>query len=194
MRLGRTVLAAATLAGCAIAFSAEEKTNLPGPGTDIQAIMKSDPTNAGSFDGSWMYVNRDSRFAMWIRTKNGKRQVRLQYQSLASPEAFETDWDGKSIYYMGGKPVTFELKLTDQTADKLSGSWAWVLKFETSGRVETADVVLYRTMYGHTMNMDFNNYAKTLTRSGVDRTVKVPTSWSWTKVSKREILWQEMPF
>jgi hypothetical protein len=102
--------------------------------------MKSDPTNAGTFDGTWIYVNRDSRFAMWIRTKQGKRQLRLQYQSLASPEAFETDWDGKAIYYMGDKPVNFELKLTTQTADELSGTWSWVLKFGTSGRVETADV------------------------------------------------------
>jgi hypothetical protein len=194
MRLGRTTIAVAALASCALAFAAEEKTNLPNLRSGIQAIMKDDETNAGSFDGTWMYVNRDSRFAMWIRTKEGKRQVRLQYQSLASPEAFETDWDGKSIYYMGGKPVTFELKLTDQNADKLSGSWSWVLKFDTSGRVETADVLLYRTAYGRTMQMDFNNYAKTLTRSGVDRTVKVPTSWSWMKVSKREVLWQEMPF
>ena len=194
MRLGRTVFAVAALAVGALAFSAEEKTNLPGTRNDIQAIMKSDPTNAGTFDGTWIYVNRDSRFAMWIRTKQGKRQLRLQYQSLASPEAFETDWDGKAIYYMGDKPVNFELKLTTQTADELSGTWSWVLKFGTSGRVETADVLLYRTTYGHMMQMDFKNYAKTLIRNGVDRTVNVPTSWAWTKVSKREILWQEMPF
>jgi hypothetical protein len=186
------LILAAVLAGTA--FSAEEKTDLPGIGNDRQAIMKAEETTAGSFDGTWIYVNRDAHFAMWIRTKNGKRQVRLQYQSLAGPEAFETDWDGKSVYYMGGKPVTFELKLATESPDKLTGSWQWVLKFEGTGRAETADLLIYRTTYGRTMQMDFKNYARTITRGGVDRTMRVPTSWAWTKVSKRELLWQELPF
>lgn len=195
MRSLRPLLAAVILAAFAAAgFASEEKTNLPGPGTDVVGIMKSDETSLGSFDGTWMYVNRDSRFAMWIRTKDGKRQVRLQFQSLAGPESFETDWDGKAVYYMAGQPVTFELKLDDAGADRMTGTWTWIAKLEHSGRTETADLLIYRTAYGRSINMDFKNYAKTLTRDGKDRTVRVPTSWSWTKISKREILWEELPF
>jgi hypothetical protein len=195
MRPLRPLLAAIALVGCAVAFPAsEEKTNLRGTGTDRVGIMKSDATTAGSFDGTWLYVNRDARFALWIRTKDGARQVRLQYQSLASPESFETDWDGKAVYYMAGRPVTFELKLATQDAEKITGSWSWILQLDRSGRKETADVVMYRTAYGRTFQMDFNNYAKTVTRNGVDRTVNVPNSWSWIKVSKRELLWEELPF
>jgi hypothetical protein len=195
MRSRLPFLAVAALAVFASAVPAsEEKTNIPGPGTDVVGIMKSDETTLGSFDGTWMYVNRDAHFAMWIRTKDGKRQVRLQYQSLAGPESFETDWDGKAVYYMAGQPVTFELKLDDPGPNRMTGTWNWVAKLEHSGRKETADILMYRTAYGRSLNMDFKNYAKTLTREGKDRTVRVPTSWNWLKISKREILWEELPF
>jgi hypothetical protein len=195
MRSLRPLLAVAILASFAVAFPAsEEKTKLPGTGTDVVGIMKSDATAAGTFDGTWMYVNRDGHFAMWIRTKEGKTQVRLQFQSLAGPEAFETDWDGKAVYYMAGRPVTFELKLATADAARMTGSWSWIAKLENAARKETADLLIYRTAYGRSFQMDFNNYAKTIERNGNERTVRVPTSWSWTKISKREILWEELPF
>lgn len=195
MRSFRILIAAAAVATLAAALpAAEEKTNLPGPGTDRIGIMKPIETTAGTFEGTWMYVNRDARFAMWIRNKDGARQVRLQFQSLANPEAFETDWDGKATYYMGGKPITFELKLTQADASMLAGSWSWIAKFDTAGRVETADVVVHRTTYGRTLLMDFKNYQKIITRDGVDHAVKVPTTWNWTKISNRELLWEELPF
>jgi hypothetical protein len=195
MRSLRPLLAAAALASFAVAFpSSEEKTNLPGPGTDVVGIMKGDTTTEGTFEGTWMYVNRDGHFAMWIRTKNGKKQVRLQFQSLAGPEAFETDWDGKAVYYMAGQPVTFELKLASADAARMTGSWSWIAQLEHVVRKETADLVMYRTGYGRSLQMDFKNYAKTFARDGKDRTARVPTSWSWTKISKRELLWEELPF
>jgi len=194
MRSLRPLLAAAVLLAFAAVPASEEKTNLPGPGTDRVGIMKSDETTLGNFDGTWMYVNRDSRFAMWIRAKDGKRQVRLQFQSLAGPESFETDWDGKAVYYMAGQPVTFELKLGDTSADRMTGTWTWIAQLEHSGRKEKADIMLYRTDYGRNLNMDFKNFEKILTYGGKDRTIRVPTSWSWTKISKRELLWEELPF
>lgn len=195
MRSLRPLLAAVILAAFAAAgFASEEKTNLPGPGTDVVGIMKSDETSLGNFDGTWMYVNRDSRFAMWIRTKDGRKQVRLQFQSLAGPEAFETDWDGKAVYYMAGQPVTFELALATADAARMTGSWSWIAQLEGASRKETADLLIYRTAYGRSLQMDFKNYEKTMTLGGKDRTARVPTSWSWIKVSKRELLWEELPF
>jgi hypothetical protein len=194
--LRRLSVLTAALALCVLVASAatEQKTKLHGTGTDMVGLMKSDPTNAGTFDGTWMYVNRDAHFALWIRTKNGKRQAKLQFQSLAGPEAFETDWDGKATYYMAGHPVNFELKLASADANKLAGAWNWDLEIGDSARVEKADVVVYRTGYGRTLQMDFNNFEKTIRRNGVDQTAKVPTSWAWIKISQRELLWAELPF
>jgi hypothetical protein len=90
--------------------------------------------------------------------------------------------------------VTFELKLANADATKLTGAWFWDLEIGDSARKEKADVVVYRTGYGRTLQMDFNNYEKTIRRSGVDQMARVPTSWAWTKISKRELLWAELPF
>ena len=195
MRFVRMTIAVAAVAGFALVTpAAEEKTNLPGIGSERQVLKKADPTTAGSFDGTWMYVNRDMRMALWVRTKDGVPQVRLQFQSLANPEAFETDWDGKAVYYLAGTPVNFELKLGAANADQILGAWSWTLKLEGTGRAETADVVLYRTEYGRTLQMDFQNYQKVITKGGKDQTIRMPVVWIWTKLSKRELLWDELPF
>ena len=195
MRAVRRFAMAAAAATIALTVHAGEvKSDLPGTGTDRQLIQKDEPTELGSFDGTWMYVNRDLRFSMWIRTTNGVSQVRLQYQSLANPEAFESDWDGKALYYLAGNPVTFELKLGPCTADQITGSWSWVVKGGSSGRSETANIVLYRTYDGRTLLMDYQDYERRLTQGDRARVVKAPTVWNWIKISKRELLWDEMPF
>ncbi len=195
MRPLRTLVAAAAAAAFALAAPAgEEKTDLKGTGNERVVIQMADPTNAGSFDGTWMYVNRDMQFGMWIRTRNGVPQVKLQYQSLSSTEAFETDWDGKAAYYLAGAPVTFELKLGASTADRIVGSWSWLLKAGITGRTETADIVMYRTWEGRTFLMDFQNFERKLTRGDKERVFKTPVVWNWIKVSKRELLWDEFPF
>ena len=176
------------------ALASEENTKLPGMGTDTMGLKKADPTTAGEFDGTWMYVNRDARYAMWIRTKDGARQVKIQYQSLAGPEAFETDWTGKTTYYLAGNPVTFDLGVVSSDADKITGTWNWVFEFGRSGRRETANLVLQRTGYGRNLLMDFRDFQRTITRDGENQIFKVPTAWNWIKVSKRELLWDELPF
>jgi hypothetical protein len=176
------------------ALAADVKTDIPGMGPDKQLLVKAEPTTAGTFDGTWMYVNRDARWALWIRTKDGVPQVKMQFQSLASPEAFETDWNGKSLYYLAGNPVNFELKLGKCNARQLQGSWAWALEIDKQVRREKADVVVYRTVYGRTLLMDFQNYEQIVTRNGRDTTMRVPFSWTFSKISQRELLWDELPF
>lgn len=193
----RTPLLTAVAVGIAITLTVhagELRTNLPGVGPERQAVQMDDPTSAGSFDGTWMYVNRDVHFVLWIRTKNGVPQVKVQFQSLASPEAFESDWDGKAAYYMAGNPVTFELKLGESTVDRIVGKWLWVLTVGDSMRRESAEIVMYRTVYGRTLLMDFVNYEKTITSNGKNKIMQAPVVWNWTKVSNRELLWDELPF
>lgn len=163
-----------------------------GPGQS--RIMLPATVTTGTFDGTWMYVNRDVHFAMWIRTEDGRPRVKLQFQSLASPEAFETDWNGVAKYYMSGHPVTFDLKITAADVNRIAGSWLWDVETPTTGRREEAQVVLQRTGYGRTLLMDFRNYAKTLRHGNDARTARVPVAWNWQKISKREIRWDEMPW
>jgi hypothetical protein len=177
------------------AMAGEIKTDMQGGvGTERQLLQKDDETTAGSFDGTWMYVNRDAQFALWVRTKDGTPQMKLQYQSLGNPEAFETDWEGKSLYYMAGSPVTFELKLGQSTSDRIVGKWLWDLNIGSSARRESADVIIYRTGFGRTLLMDFQNYEKMLTSAGRNKIMRAPVVWNWTKISNRELLWEELPF
>lgn len=195
MRIARKAVTFAIAAVFALSVSAGViKTDIPGIGPETLSLATPDPTTAGSFDGTWMYVNRDARFALWIRTRNGVPQVRVQYQSLANPEAFESDWDGNATYYLAGSPVTFALKLGKGTADQISGTWRWDVTIDNSSRRETADIVLYRSGYGRSLVMDFQNYQKTITRNGRNSIMKAPMNWSWNKVSRREVLWDEIPF
>jgi len=195
MRSFRILLAAVGAVAFALAApAAEERTNLPGIGPEKVLLNKADPTTAGTFDGTWMYINRDARYVLWARTKDGAPQVKLQYQSLASPEAFETDWAGRADYYLAGSKVRFGFELGACTADRIVGKWSWVLEIDRSARRETADIVMHRTGYGRNALMDFQNYEKTITRDGKDQTFKLPVAWVWTKISKRELLWDEMPF
>lgn len=193
MRMSRVLFAAAVMLAPGV-FAEQVKTDLPGNVNDRTLIDKAEPTTAGTFEGTWLYVNRDARFALWSRMKNGTPQVKIQYQSLASPEAFETDWDGKALYYLGGHPVTFELKLGPSTADRIVGRWSWELKIGDAHRLETADIVVHRTHYGRTLLMDFQNFEKTVTKGGQDKVTKLPVVWSWIKISKRELIWDELPF
>jgi hypothetical protein len=191
--MSRALLAAAVVLTATV-FAGQEPTDLPSASADRTLIDKAEPTTAGTFEGTWLYVNRDSRFALWSRVKNGTPQVKVQYQSLASPEAFETDWDGKALYFLGGNPVTFELKLGPSTSDRIVGRWFWELKVGEARRLETADIVVHRTHYGRTLLMDFQNYEKTITKGGQDKVSKLPMVWSWIKISKRELIWDELPF
>ena len=44
------------------------------------------------------------------------------------------------------------------------------------------------------MSMDFNNYEKITRSSTGTQVVRMPAAWSWFKVSKRELQWDELPF
>jgi hypothetical protein len=168
--------------------------NVPMPEDTRVGVRGGEPTQAGAFEGTWIYANRDAHYAMWIRTKDGKPQVRLQYQSLASPESFETDWAGRANYYMAGKPASFSLLLDGGDAQALAGHWDWELTAGSSARSETASVTLQRTGYGRTLSMNFKDYQRVITSGPNGNVIKAPMTWTWVKVSKRELLWDELPW
>jgi hypothetical protein len=159
-------------------------------------VYRGDPTTAGTWNGSWVYVSRDQHWALWLREgAKGKVEAKLQYQAQGSPETFETDWTGTAEYYLAGSPVKFEFKLRKATADRLEGSWSWVASSPGSARIETADVTLYRAGYGRSLVLDFGeNYQRIVRRGGKESKVTLPTAWGFTKVSQRHVLWDEMPW
>lgn len=149
-------------------------------------------TDAGLWDGTWMYTSRDNRIVLWFRTEGGKPQVKLQYQSLASAEAFETDWSGKAVYYLSGEPATFDIALTRRDANTVRGTWNWKVEFTDSGRTEKGAFTLYRAGDGRQLVFKFDNLERIVRRRDQVKHYPMDTSWTFTKASKRLVLWDEV--
>lgn len=158
------------------------------------AVMVPDPVTAGVWDGSWVYGNRDERMALFVRTVDGKPEVKFQYQSLASPEAFETDWSGKATYYLSGSPVEFALRVEDGGSDEMRGTWNWSVEFADSGRSERGRFRIYRIDRGRDLAVLFEEYERVQRRFDKVSRWDNPPVWVFNKASKRVVLWDELPF
>lgn len=159
------------------------------------AVYMGTPTEMGDWNGTWFYQNRDFRMALWLRTDgSGKPELRFQYQSIASPEAFETDWTGSSRYFLAGQPVTFAIKITDGDADAFKGSWTWDVEFEDSSRTEAGHFIVRRVSTGRSLVVFFEDFERTLRRRDSVTKTTTPPAWAFAKASKRLILWDEIPW
>lgn len=152
------------------------------------------PSNAGTWDGTWMYVNRDARMVMWIKSEDGAPQVKFQYLSTSSSEGFATDWTAEAEYTMPLAQGRFSMNVKKRDANVIEGHWDWHLDAEKSSRTEEGDYRMYRTGDGRFFVMDFTDYHKTLVGTRGERVFTTHPSWTFQKVSKRLVLWDELPF
>lgn len=151
--------------------------------------------DAGSWDGTWWYVNRESKIALWIRTENGVPQVKLRYMSTSWPEGFETDWAGASEYITKIGPGKFQLTLEERDANTIKGKWDWTLKAEDSSRVEIGTFAMHRTNRGRQLAFVFDELVRLKRRAGKpDEGFTSAPSLTFFKGSGRLVLWDELPF
>jgi hypothetical protein len=153
-----------------------------------------EPSDKGVWDGTWMYVNRDSRLVMWIKTEDGVPQVKFQYRSTSSSEGFITDWNGNASYEMSTAQGHFSLNIEKRDANAIEGRWDWRLEGTNSFRVEQGDYRMYRTGDGRFFVLDFSDYQKSLSGRKGERLFETHPAWTFQKVSKRLVLWDELPF
>ncbi|MBZ5638531.1 MAG: hypothetical protein LAO51_07190 [Acidobacteriia bacterium] len=154
-------------------------------------------TGAGIWDGTYVYSCRDFKIGAWLRTRDGKPEMKLRYQSLQAPETFETDWDTNAKYYISGQPATFEVTYKSRDARRIEGSWHWDVQFSDSGRTDDAAFSIYRSGWGRSMVFRFDRAERQVRRgTEVRRYPSVPPPvWTFHKVSKRiDVLWEELPF
>jgi len=153
-----------------------------------------EPSNAGVWDGTWFYVNRDSRLVMWIKTEDGVPQVKVQYRSTASSEGFISDWSGNSSYQLSQANGKFSMNIKNRDANVIEGRWDWSLEGKDSFRIEQGDYRMYRTGDGRFFVLDFSEYSKSLSGRKGERLYETQPSWTFQKASKRLVLWDELPF
>jgi len=149
-------------------------------------------TDEGDWHGTWTYVNRNEQMMLWVDTQGEMPRVKVQYFSLTSPEAFQTDWDGSATYELGKEPATFHMNITAGDANRVHGTWLWDVQFSSAGRTERGVFTLYRVGDGRQLAIDFSEYEKVQRRGEKVSRYSGPASWYFKKVSKRHVLWQEV--
>ncbi len=166
------------------------KTSLGRMGLGLPA-----PTSKGSWEGTWIYVSRDVRMALWMRETDGKPETKFRFESmLASTETFETDWTGSTTYFVQDRPARFSFTMSEAGKDRIEGDWDWMLDMRGSSRSEKSDVEMYRAGDGRRLVMHFKNFLRTVESGGRRRIFDSPQAWTFRKLSRRQALWEELPF
>jgi len=151
-------------------------------------------TEAGTWDGTWYYNSVTMKMALWMRTRRGKVEVKVRYESGRGPLAFETDWTGAASYYSDAQPASFAMKLGKTGPADIEGTWDWTTRYRSTSRTETGKFSLYRARDGRTLVVKFNEYELVSIRDGKTARVTTAPVWTFLKASKREALWDEIPF
>lgn len=166
------------------------KSSYPGQ----QGVFVPVRSDEGVWDGTWYYNSIECKIVIWLRTRRGKVEARARYQGLNRPIGFESDWKGTSAYYNAEQPSLFELKFSRTTPTDLDGTWKWDTRLANSSRNEAGTFTMFRALDGRTLVVEFKEYELVMiSRDKTARITQAPT-WTFIKASKREALWDELPF
>ncbi len=160
-------------------------------------VLVPEDTGAGVWDGTYAFVCRDFRIALWIRMRDDKPEMKLRYHSLQAAESFETDWDGRATYYLAGAPATFEIAYKSRNARRIEGSWHWVAQATGSERIDDTVFSVFRSGWGRSAVFKFDKMERQVRRGNGVKIYPTapPPIWTFRKVSKRvDVLWEEIPF
>jgi hypothetical protein len=187
--VGIVIVAAAALPS-ALVLAQSNRRNTFGH-TDLRVPK---PTDAGEWDGTWWYVNRDARMAIWLRTVDGLPELKFQFMSLSAPEGFATDWNAHSEYETRNAAGLFDLQIDERDANTIKGTWNWTLDTDDSARRQRGEVTIFRTGSGRQLVVYFNRFEFSIGRKDQEKWQPARQSWTFRKASKRLVLWDELPF
>ena len=152
-------------------------------------------TEDGRWDGTWYYVNREEKMALWIRTIDDLPQVKFQYFGGPRNEQFETDWEGKASYHNRGDPGSYTFQTNERDANVINGRLTWQFESGEFSRKDDGDVTMFRSGDGRRLAMVFQEgYERRIQNN--DQVTIFPRQqvWSFSKASRRLVLWDELPF
>jgi hypothetical protein len=159
------------------------------------AVTAPDRTDAGEWDGTWFYVTRARKMALWIRTEDGKPRMKLRLLGQSGGlESFTTDWDSQAEYQAADRRGAFTLKFDQRDENTITGSWTWNVQTKDAARDETADFTIYRAGWGRQLIWKIENLRQEFSGNATARGDAQHVVWLFRKASRREALWSELPF
>jgi hypothetical protein len=187
------ILCSILIAGLAVPVlvTAQSRSQFVGRTT----VTAPDRTDAGEWDGTWYYVTRARKMALWIRTEDGKPRMKLRLQGQSGGlESFTTDWDGQAEYHAAGRLGAFSLEFDQRDENTITGSWTWNVDAKNAARDETADFTIYRAGWGRQLIWKIENFRQEFSGDAEPRGDVEEMVWLFRKASRREALWSELPF
>lgn len=187
------ILCSILIAGLAVPVSVTAQSRSQFVGRT--AVTAPERTDAGEWDGTWYYVTRARKMALWIRTEDGtpRMKMRLQGQS-GGLESFTTDWDSQAEYHAAGRAGSFSLEFDQRDENTMTGSWTWNVDAKNASRDETADFTIYRAGWGRQLIWKIENFRQEFSGDAEPRGDVEEMVWLFRKASRREALWSELPF
>jgi hypothetical protein len=156
------------------------------------SVASAERTDAGDWDGTWVYVSKRRRIALWIRSGDGGPELKLRMNEKGTD--ILTDWEGHAEYVSRNRPGKFSLQVDQRDEDTISGRWIWRIGTDAAGRQETADFTMHRAGRGRRLVMRVENWS-TENWGGFEEKYGLPLQvWSFQKASRRMALWGELPF
>ena len=152
-------------------------------------------SDEGDWTGTWFYVSRSRKMALWIREEDGEIQLRLRVQGQkGNPDSFTTDWDGQAEYDVAGRHGRFSMSCDHKDGNTISGSWSWETRVRGSGRTETAQFTMFRTGLGRQLVWHVTNLGYEYSGDADEVPAATEFVWLFRKASRRQVLWNELPF
>lgn len=152
-------------------------------------------TDAGNWYGTWGYVSRGEMVALWVREgADGLPEIKLRWQDAGSPAMFETDWSGRAEYETLTSHGRFSLALEERTPEVLRGNWTWETEGADGSRHRSSPVRAYRSGDGRATTLVFEKVTEIRRNGERERRREYPMLWGFTKLSKRLVRWEELPF
>jgi hypothetical protein len=159
------------------------------------SLVIPDRTDKGTWAGTWYYISRDQKIALWIRTAGGLPEIQIQFFGFAMAEHFITDWQGHADYDVKGRhPGSFDLTITERDENIIKGKIDWQLTVGDITRIERGDFTMYRSGVGRSIVMRFDDYARIELEGEQRRVWRPKQSWTFRKASNRLVMWEELPF
>ncbi len=152
-------------------------------------VKASDRSDAGDWAGTWFYVSKRRKMALWMRIEEGIPKFKLRVNDKGNN--LTTDWDGQASYEARGKRGEFSMTVDQRDDRTISGSWVWTLGKPDHGWKTTADFTMYRTGHGRQLVMRVENWHREHAGRAQHLALQI---WTFHKASRRQAVWGELPF